>query len=673
MIWDGIGTLTIGTLTILKNFITHFSSHCSTLCSSGCSSRCSSRRAKFSMLLGLTMVLASCGGSSSGGGGGGSSSGPAPTVTMSASPATLVAGQSTTLSWTTTNASSAAINSNVGASPGGVPVPSGSASVTPSQNTTYTITVTGNGQQTTATATVAVSPMTSFDGINSAQAEGGTSEDDIDPNGAVGTKQFMEYVNTSYQGYDKVTQAPVWTSNGVSAPLPIATPWQSGAFSVPQCSKSYIQLDAVILFDRLASRWVIAAKTTAENHYYFCIAVSSTDDLTSPSFTWYDYFYSLDPYLNNGQYLPDWPKLGTWWNGYFAGLDTIDISVVNGVSQQTEVGVVACAFDRADMLLGYSQDQSGQPNVKPMQCFNDPDTAARTSNGIYLAHSLIPADVDGTTAPPSTRDELMVSIQNPQNPNAANGPTTSSTINLWDFHVDWTTPANSSFTLASSPATNTYTPGCYTAALAAQTICIPEPGLPQPIGGLKVDSVGDRLMPRFAYRNFGGSGYESFLISHTVQTNLGVGQDVQQTGIRWYELRGSGVPTIFQQGTITPDATFFRYLPSIAQDKSGNAAVGYSISNPVTNPGISLSFWNLNDGQPSELTILNGPGEEIPFNPATGAIINNGQWGSYATITVDPVDDCTFWYVNEYWPGNLTGEPGPWSTNISYFQLPTCQ
>lgn len=620
------------------------------------------------MFLGLTMVLASCGGSASGGGG----SSPAPKAVMSANPTALIAGQSTTLNWTTTNASSAAITSNVGASPGGVAVPSGSVTVTPSQTTIYTITVTGNSQQTTATATVTVSHITSFDGINSAQAEGGTNEDDIDPNGAVGTKQFMEYVNTSYQGYDKVTQAPVWTSNGASAPQPIGTPWQNGDFSVPLCSKSAIPLDAVIIFDRLASRWVIAAKTTLENHYYFCIAVSNTDDLTDPSFTWYDYFYELDPYLNDGKYLPDWPKLGTWWNGYYAALDAINVSVVNGASQQTEVGVVACAFDRADMLLGYSQDQSGQPNVKPMQCFNDPDTSVRTSNGVYLAHSLIPADVDGTTPPPSTRDELMVSIQNPQFPNSTNGPTTSSTINLWDFHLDWTTPANSSFTLVSTPTTNTYTPGCYTAPLAAQTICVPEPGLPQPIGGLKIDSVGDRLMPRFAYRNFGS--YESFLISHTVQTNLGMGQEVQQTGIRWYELRGSAVPTVFQQGTITPDNTFFRFLPSIAQDKDGNAAVGYSISNPATNPGISLSFWNLNDGsQPFELTILNGPGEEIPFNPATRTIINDGLWGSYAVITVDPVDDCTFWYVNEYWPVNLTGEPGPWLTNISYFQLPTCQ
>jgi hypothetical protein len=586
-----------------------------------------------------------------------------PTITFSATPVALVAGQSTTLNWATTNATSAELTSSDGTINEGVPIPTGSTTVTPSANTTYTITAQGNGQQTTATATVTVNSVTSFDGMNAAQAgQTGTTEDDIDPNGAVGTKQFMEYVNTSFQAYDKVTNLPVW-----SVPQSIGTPWETGFFSnIPECADPQIQLDAVIIFDRLATppRWVIAAKATNGTEYPFCIAVSNTDDLTSPTFTWYAYFFDLKPFLTNQTtgtvYLPDWPKLGTWWDAYYAGIDMVN----NASGVQTENGVLACAFDRTDMLNGVAKKL-----LNPMQCSQVQGPVA----GGYLAHSLVPADVDGTTPPPTGRDEFMVSIQNPPLDGSS---TTSSTINLWDFHVDWTTPANSSFKLVSSSPVTMYTPGCYTAALPSQTICVPEPGLPLPIGGLKVDSVGDRLMPRFAYRNFGT--YESFLISHTVQTNLGVSQEAQQTGIRWYELRGSGTPTIFQQGTITPDSTLFRFLPSLAQDKNGNAAVGYSVSNPLTDPGINLSFWNLNDGsQPSELTLLSGPGEEIPFNPnnpTPGAIVNNGQWGSYASITVDPTHDCTFWYVNEYWPTtNLAGVPASWSTNISNFQIPGCE
>lgn len=142
-----------------------------------------------------------------------------------------------------------------------------------------------------------------------------------------------------------------------------------------------------------------------------------------------------------------------------------------------------------------------------------------------------------------------------------------------------------------------------------------------------------------------------------------------QTGIRWYELRdnGSATPTVNQYGTINPDTSLFRFLPSIAQDHMGNAAAGYSVSNTSTDPGIDFSYWSLNSNSPStEVTILSGTGgEEIT---STGY----GEWGTYSSMTVDPTDDCTFWYVNEYWvpTGQTTSA---WSTNIASFQLPACQ
>lgn len=613
---------------------------------------------------------------------------PAPTVTLRATPTATLAGAPITLTWASTDAASVVVNYTVGRVVNTVPVQptsGGSAALTPpspTQQTTYSFTAvaTWNGQQTTsAPAPVTVNPITSFQGMDASQVGGGTTEDDIDPNGAIGTKQFMEYVNTSYQGYDKTTFAPVWSS-----PQPIGTPWNG--LQNQNCAAASIQLDAVIIFDRLASRWVIAGKSTRgsadKGDYYFCIAVSNTDDLTSTTFAWYAYLFDLVPILGSnasGPYYPDWAKIGTWptsADGTSSYVITMDME--DEVSQD-ELGVAVCALNRADLLNGNNGNaELAVPST--LQCFVD--TTSLVSGGIYIGHSLMPADMDGngisTMPPPAGRDEYLASIENPIDPFTQNGPTTSSTINLWDLHVDWTTPTSSTFSLVSpSPAVTSYWPGCYTSALPAETICVPELGQASLGGGLKVDSVGDRLMPRFSYRNFGS--YESFLISHTVQTNLGVGQESQQTGIRWYELRGtgSGTPAIAQQGTITPDNTFYRFLPSIAQDRNGNAAVGYSISNPSNNPGVSLSYWNLNPigaNQPTEVTILNGPGEEIPFNPTTGAIINDGQWGSYASITLDPVDDCTFWYVNEYWPTtNLAGEPASWSTNISSFQIPGCQ
>ena len=550
---------------------------------------------------------------------------------------------SSILTFSSTNANTGTINGNAVGS-------NGSIQVSPATTTTYTFTASGPDGTASAMAAVTIFAGNSFPGMNAQEVTNLT--EDIDPNGAVGTKQFMEYVNSAYQAFDKSgpNYTTVWPN-----PQPIGTPWLNPANggTIAQCAgTNNITLDAVINFDRLASRWVVAAKSTGtDGNYYFCIAVSNVDDLSSPTLGWFAYVFPLDAVLGQDAggttYLPDWPKLGTWPDAYYATMDLFDIP------SSSEVGVVACAFDRTNML-------AGNPMSTP-QCFTGPDTLL--SNGIYLGHSLIPADVDGTTSPPSGRDEFMVSIENPSNDGTT---TTSATINVWDFHVDWTTPANSTFTLT-SPTVATYTPGCYLfKALPGQTNCVPEPAtgpVPQ-----YIDSVGDRFMPRLAYRNFGA--YESFLISHTVQTGPGgAGTNALQTGIRWYELRdnGSGTPAVNQFGTLNPDTSLFRFLPSIAQDHTGNAAVGYSVSNTSTDPGINFSYWSLTSSSPAtEVTVLSGTGgEEIT---GTGF----GEWGTYSSMTVDPTDDCTFWYVNEYWvpTGQTTSA---WSTNIANFQLPGCQ
>jgi hypothetical protein len=166
-------------------------------------------------------------------------------------------------------------------------------------------------------------------------------------------------------------------------------------------------------------------------------------------------------------------------------------------------------------------------------------------------------------------------------------------------------------------------------------------------------------MPRFAYRNFGS--YESFLVSHTIQVGL---KGAKQTGIRWYELRGSATPAVYQTGTIAPDKTLFRFMPSIAQDRAGNVAVGYSVSRATTHPGIRATWWSLPNGTvPTEISIQNGGGDEE----------NSTHWGDYTSMTVDPVDDCTFWYVNEYFASNQTGSSINWNTRIANFRVSTCQ
>jgi hypothetical protein len=77
-----------------------------------------------------------------------------PTVSLSANPASIAPGQSTTLTWTSTYAQSATIDQGIGSV-----ALSGSMSITPSQNTTYTITVTGPAGTATASATVNVTTI----------------------------------------------------------------------------------------------------------------------------------------------------------------------------------------------------------------------------------------------------------------------------------------------------------------------------------------------------------------------------------------------------------------------------------------------------------------------------------------------------------------------------------
>jgi Abnormal spindle-like microcephaly-assoc'd, ASPM-SPD-2-Hydin len=471
--------------------------------------------------------------------------------------------------------------------------------------------------------------VNSFEGIDASHIA--VPELDVDPNGAVGTKQYMQWVNVYFQAYDKTTFAPVWSSaqKGMS-------PWQNNGITT--CNT--ISGDGVIIFDRMASRWVVAGRTSSSNNYNYCVAISSTDDLTSSSLQWYTYVFPLNSVLGTNSegsvYFPDWPKIAAWPDAYYVNFDLNDPNIGD-----REVGFVVCALDRTNMLV------NGTANA-PI-CFREPNPV---TTSVYLAHSLIPADMNGGTLPPAGRDEFLVSIQNP----VIDGKTTtSSSFNLWDFHVDWTNPQNSTFT-PSSVSVAPYQPGCYTAGGPGNTICVPEPSTA--ITKISIDSVGDRFMPRFDYHNFGS--YESFLVSHTVQLATGSNK---QTGVRWYELRGSGTPSVFQDGTVSPDSTLYRFMPSIAQDSAGNAAVGYSTSSSGTHPSISASYFSLtNPAPPTEIQLFTGTGDEE----------NSYHWGDYTSMSVDPIDGCTFWYVNEYFPSNQTGSQIIWNTRIANFKLPTC-
>jgi hypothetical protein len=174
-----------------------------------------------------------------------------------------------------------------------------------------------------------------------------------------------------------------------------------------------------------------------------------------------------------------------------------------------------------------------------------------------------------------------------------------------------------------------------------------------------LDALGDRMMFRLAYRNFGT--HESLVAVHSI--DLGTNNRNASTGVRWYEIRSPGtVPVVYQQSTYAPDATY-RWMPSIAMDKQGDIAIGYSGSGSTSNPSIRYAARLASDP-------LNTMNPEIIVHTGAGAErIGLARWGDYSGMSVDPTDDCTFWYTNEYEPAN--GDFN-WATRLGSFRFPTC-
>ena len=361
--------------------------------------------------------------------------------------------------------------------------------------------------------------------------------------------------------------------------------------------------DPIVQYDKAANRWIMTQFSVTTKPYLQCVAVSTTSDATG---TYNRYAFSYGATL-----FSDYPKLAVWPDAYYISFNIFN----NGT---TFAGSKVCAYDRSSILTGA---------VPTQQCFQ-----LSTSYG-----GLLPSDLDGVTAPPAGSPNFFLNFG-------------LNSLNLWKFHVNWTTPGSSTLT---GP---TIIPvAAFTAACGGGGTCIPQPGTSQAL-----DSLADRLMYRLAYRRF-ADGHEALVVNHSVKVS-GTKRS-QLTGIRWYELRTpNGTPSIFQQGTFSPDSTN-RWMGSIAMDKVGNIALGYSASSGSVFP--SIRYTGRLTGDPlnamqAETTILTGLGSQLA---------NLSRWGDYSAMTVDPVDDCTFWYTTEYLKASGTFN---WSTRIASFKFPGC-
>ena len=369
------------------------------------------------------------------------------------------------------------------------------------------------------------------------------------------------------------------------------------------------QGDPIVLYDPQADRWIItdfAWSNLMSGPYYECIAVSQTNNPVTGG--WYMYGF-----MANANYLDDYPKLGVWPDAYYMSVNLFDCTN-STCSTATWQGVQVYAFKRAALLAGQALTSVS---------FN---LSAASNYG-----ALLPSNLRGAQPPAGSPNYFISADENWSGSNDV--------LHLWKFHVDWNTPGNSTFTGPTD--------------LVAASFVMPTGSVPQ-LSGESLDTLGDRLMMQLQYRNLGGT--ESLWVNHTVSTG-GV------TGIRWYELRAPNTtPIIYQQGTYQPDTTY-RWMGSIAVDAQGNAAIGYSASSSSMYPAIRYAGRLAGDplGQltQGEATLIAGTGSQ------SGGY---NRWGDYSALTVDPVDDCTFWYTTEYYI--TTGSN--WQTRIGSFKFPGC-
>ena len=362
--------------------------------------------------------------------------------------------------------------------------------------------------------------------------------------------------------------------------------------------------DPVVLYDQIAKRWVITQFAGSGIPTDECVAVSTTDDATG-SYNRYGFHLGTNFF--------DYPHLGVWPDAYYMSMNVFNSS---GTAY---LGPQAFAFDRAKMLAG-----------QPATFITFP--ALGSSKAPFL-----PADLDGSTLPPNGAPNSFVLF-----PDTGNYDT-------YHFHADFTTPSNSTFTLFSSPAAAGFTQLCVN-----NRNCVPQlGGTTQSGNGL--DAIADRLMFRLAYRNFGD--HEALVGNFTVSVS-------GHAGIRWFELRGvsSGPETVYQEGTYSPDSTY-RWMGSVAQDGQGNMAVGFSASDATIFP--QIRYAGRLKGDPLG-TLAQG---EAHLYDGTGAQVSTGnRWGDYSDLTVDPVDDSTFYYTNEYYDSTSSFN---WRTRIGSFKLAT--
>ena len=447
----------------------------------------------------------------------------------------------------------------------------------------------GDGALQTTLAPPAIpAPLQSFDGLSNQDNFGifGFRVNPPDPNGEVGPNNYVEMINLVFGVYDK-------SGNLLLGPVDTGTLWSD--FAVPDCTDP--SGDPVVLYDQFTDRWILSQFTTRGPEYWNCVAVSTTSD---PTGSYYRYAFST------GVNFPDYPKYGNWTDSF--------VITTREFGPTIEYGIGVYALEKNKMV-------NGQPAraVKFFLDGNDPEVLPLVGDG------LLPGDVDGKQKPKSDTAIPLVGTQDDGGPYGA----TFDAVNIWDLSVKWRSTPDASLSLNTQLPTDSFD-SIFPCAPTSRD-CLPQPGITNPAQFLDILSYRQRPTFRLAYRNF--KTYESLVTNQSVEAGPGV------AGVRWYEIRRvGGSYSLYQQGTYAPDDGVHRWMGSVAEDRKGDIAAGYSVVNGTSvYPGIRYTGRLAGDplGQMTlgEGTIVDGSGVQTT---------TNSRWGDYTDLTVDPVDDCTF-------------------------------
>jgi hypothetical protein len=488
-----------------------------------------------------------------------------------------------------------------------------------------------SAQSVTASAATISPPLLTFEGLSNQDNFNifGFRVNPPDPMGDVGPNHYVELINLAFAVYDK-------QGNLLMGPLAIGDIWSG--FAVEDCTDP--SGDPVVLYDQLVDRWILSQFTTRglddpSLPFYDCVAVSQTGD---PTGAYYRYAFITQPdTVDGGYFFPDYPKYGVWTDSYI--MTTRDFGLIN------RYGISVYALEKNKMI-------AGNPKARAVQFFLDSDVVPLN----LMGDGLLPPDIDGTRRP---IDRIAAPIVGTQDDGAGYGGTFDA-LNIWELKVQWNSKPVASLTLATQLPVASFD-SVFPCAPTSRD-CLPQPGITNPAQFLDILSYRQRPTWRLAYRNMGK--YESFVTSQTVEAAPGV------AGMRWYEIRRTaGAYSVYQQGTYAPGDGVNRWMGSTAMDWQGNLALGYSVVNGVdVYPGIRYTG-RLSSDPLGQMTL----GEGVIVNGTGVQTTTNSRWGDYSSLNVDPTDDCTFWYVNEYYTaaGQASSLAG-WQTRIGSFKLPGC-